>query len=117
SGASQTVASGLQFMRSYATTPAVTNDPPQVRTAYLDSASSSCGPATTQSYFSAATGSCTALLHVTLDLGSVIDPSPPNKETRIAANTEVRYKIVRDDGTTYCDFKTTTCDLTGSGGP
>jgi hypothetical protein len=119
-GATQTVVSGLQFLRSYSSTPAVTNGPPELRTAYLDSASAACGANVRQSYFNAGTASgCTARLSLTLDLGSVVTPPPPpgGTETRRAANAEVKYKIVNDVGGGACSTFGNVCDLSGSGGP
>src|SRR4029453_8570794 len=77
-GASQSVVSGLQFIRNYQSGGPVGTNPPELRTAYFDSASANCGALVRQSYFNSGTAAgCTALLHVTLDIGSQIAPPPP----------------------------------------
>jgi hypothetical protein len=112
---SETVQSGLQFIQGYSTG-TVTTGAPELRSVYLDSPS----PATCGAYYTPLPpASCTALLHATIDVGSLVNPPPPpgGTETRVAANVEVRYRIVDDSGGTYCAFNTPTCDLNGSGGP
>lgn len=77
-GASQTVRSGLQFIRGYA---AGTADPaPELESVWLDGGSgTNC-----YAYFSApVVNQCSATLHAQVDAG----PATP-------ANTEVRYKLV-----------------------
>jgi Putative Flp pilus-assembly TadE/G-like len=119
SGASQSVVSGLQFLRSNSTG-TVAAGPPELRTAWLDSAGNQCGADARQSYFNAGTaGGCTARLSVVLDLGNVIEPPPPpgGTQRRVAANAEVRYKVVRDSGTVTCDNWQPACNMSGAGGP
>jgi Putative Flp pilus-assembly TadE/G-like len=118
---SQTVQQGLQFIRGYAPG-TVTNGPPALRSAWFDAGS--CSSSSGSSYFASVTGSCSAILRATIDIGSVTAPPPPpgGTQTRTAANTEVRYRIVyRNPGNgnlaTTCAFTTPTCDLNGSGGP
>ena len=119
-GSSQTVRSGLQYIRGYGTG-AADNGPPVVQSAHLDSTTgTNCG-----SYMSAtvASGSsCTATLHADIDLGSVPDPGAGGAETRLSpSNVQVRYRIVNDTGNysgQVCDaFNTTQCELTAAGGP
>jgi hypothetical protein len=108
---SDTPLSGLQFIQGYQNGN-VGSGPPELRSVYLDSPSANCG-----TYFTAkANTNCTAVMHATIDVGSLIQPPPPNNETRGANDTEVRYEIVSDTGT-YCAFSTPNCDMTGSGGP
>jgi Putative Flp pilus-assembly TadE/G-like len=119
-GASQSVVSGLQFIRNYQSGGPVGTNPPELRTAYFDSASANCGALVRQSYFNSGTAAgCTALLHVTLDIGSQIAPPPPpgGTETRTAANTEVRYSMVDDLGNVTCSNFGNACDMAKSGGP
>jgi hypothetical protein len=102
-GATQTVRSGLHFIRGYTTGP-VGASPPEPKNAYLTNVD--C-PAT--GYFNSQPSPCHVQLNVEIDLGSVLEdvpPSPPSDavETRLASNVEVRYKQVRADGTVVCDF-------------
>ena len=105
SGSGQSAVNGLHFIRGYPGGGAP-NGPPQLRGAYL--ANVSCNPG--NGYFnSGANSGCTSALTVQIDLGSVMEdvpPTPPNtpEQSRIAGNVEVRYKLVRDNGTTFCDF-------------
>ena len=117
----QTAQEGLQFIRGYPTG-TVTNGPPQLRSAWLDAGS--CATGSGSSYFASVTGSCSAILRATIDIGSVVAPPPPpgGTQTRTASNTEVRYRVVyrnpnNGNLATYCAFTTATCDLNGSGGP
>jgi Putative Flp pilus-assembly TadE/G-like len=104
-GSTQSVVHGLHFIRGYPGGGAP-NGPPQLRGAHLTN--SGCNPG--NGYFnSGANTTCRAGLTVNIDLGSVfedIPPTPPNtpEQTRIAGNVEVRYKLVRANGTTFCDY-------------
>jgi Putative Flp pilus-assembly TadE/G-like len=103
---------GLQFIHGYG----VNNPgagPPLVESVYLDGPSANCGAY----YAPLQPSTCTAVLHASINIGS-FDPDGPGplQDTRSAADTEVRYRIVSDSGT-YCAFNTPTCDLLGSGGP
>ena len=106
--------SGLQFIQGYSNGNVPSGAAPELRSAYLDSPS----PPTCGAYYAPLQpATCTALLHATIDVGS-FDPDGPGPlpDTRSAADTEVRYRIVSDSGT-YCAFNTGNCDLNGSGGP
>lgn len=100
----ETVRSGLHFIRGYPTG-SVTNGPPQLRSAYLSNVDCS-----TNGYFNARPNTtCAARLSVTVDLGDVMEnppPNPPNtnEQTRKASNVSVTYRLVRADGSTYCDY-------------
>ena len=85
SGASQTVRSGLQFIRGY-TDESVTNGPPNLESAWFGPGS--CGSVAGSAYFNSVTSSCTATLNATVDLGTA--------PGRISDNmhTEVRYKLI-----------------------
>ena len=106
------VTRGLHFVRGYATT-SVGGGPPQVRGAYLSNQSCEAN-----GYFNdLLTGSCNARLTVRVDLGSVIrcggddDDDGGGTQTRVASNVEVRYSLVRADGSTFCDNYGTGCRL------
>ena len=110
---SQAVQSGLHFLRGYPPGDAGTG-PPQLRSAYLENVS--CA---SNGYFNSGPGtSCQVRLHVAVDLGSVIENPPPDppdttEETRKALNVQVRYRLARADGTSFCDYGAT-CDLEAS---
>jgi len=110
---SQAVQSGLHFLRGYPTGDAGAG-PPQLRSAYLENVS-----CPSNGYFNSGPSSCQVRLHVAVDLGSVLEdipPTPPDTpvETRIGANVQVRYRLARADGTSFCDYSAT-CDLEVSG--
>jgi hypothetical protein len=115
---SQSVRSGLHFIRGYPEGNAGVG-PPQLRGAWLQNLSCEAN-----GYFnSGPVGACQASLSVKVDLGSVIEdllpslPGPPllNQETRNSENVEVRYKLVRSDGSTFCDYGVN-CELAAQGG-
>jgi len=92
-GLTQTVQSGLHFIRGYQNGNAGSG-PPELRSAWLNSPSpAGCLGA----YFAslpASSGNCTALLNANVDLGSY-DPPGPQPETRgTPGDTEVRYKLI-----------------------
>ena len=107
---SQAVQSGLHFLRGYPTGDAGTG-PPQLRSAYLENVS-----CPSNGYFNSGPGtSCQVRLHVAVDLGSVMEDIPPTPpdipvQTRIAANVQVRYRVVRSDGSFSCNYGTN-CEL------
>jgi Putative Flp pilus-assembly TadE/G-like len=111
-GTSQNVESGLQFIHGYPSGPGVTNGPPDVNNVWLDAASLGCSE-----YFNATTSSCGARLNAAIDLGSVMQGTPP-VQTRTPAHAEVRYKIVYGkvgpSGSVCGTFPSTGCDLTPS---
>lgn len=65
SGTTQTVNSGVHFIRGYGNADAGTGQP-QLRTAHLTAPSLSCGP-----YFNSSPNACTARLNVAVDLGAL----------------------------------------------
>jgi hypothetical protein len=139
SGTSQSITTGLHFLRGYQTGE-VGNGPPQLRGAFLES--TACE---SNGYFNSIfVGGCAAKLTVNVDIGSVVEnvgggggddddddddddgkgkgggsgggggggcvKGTGQQQTRIACNVEVRYKLVRADGTTFCDYGTS-CEL------
>ena len=117
SGTTQTVQSGVHFIRGYGNADTGTGAP-QLRTAYLDSPPLSCG-----AYFNSSPNACTVRLNVKVDLGALEGmyppnpPDPPGPDTQQplrASDVQVRYRLVRADGTSFCDYGAT-CDLQGSG--
>jgi hypothetical protein len=124
-GASQVIASGLQFIRGYQALPspnAVGNGPPALGSAYLSPGV--CAGGYTSGYFAAVTSSCTAVLNAELELGTCLrgpgecidDPTVnPPRETRTTSNTELKYTLVHGTGNNddICNFGPT-CDLNPS---
>ncbi len=107
SGTTQTVRSGVHFIRGYGSADTGTG-PPQLRTAYLDSQSLACG-----AYFNSLPSSCTVRLNVKVDLGALLGDYPPpagNTGPLKASDVQVRYRLVRADGTSSCNY-TVQCDL------
>jgi hypothetical protein len=113
---SASVQSGLHFIHGYADANPGTG-PPAIEPAYLENVS--CDG---NAYFSRhpSTG-CQAKLHVTVDAGTLRgeypNPSPPPAdimEDLKASDVQVRYRLVRSNGTSFCNFGTQ-CDLIGSG--
>ncbi len=112
-GTAQTVTSGVHFIRGYGNADTGTGAP-QLRTAYLDSQSLACG-----AYFNALPNSCVARLNVAVDLGALegMYPNPPGPATQQplrATDVQVRYRLVRANGTSFCNYGAN-CDLQGSG--
>jgi hypothetical protein len=110
-GAAQAVQSGVQFIRGWGNADTGTG-PPQLRSAYLDAPSSGCN-----AYFTSIPAACTARLNVAVDLGALLggytNPSPPPATTPQplrASDVEVRYRLVRANGTSFCDYGSS-CDL------
>jgi hypothetical protein len=111
SGVTQTVRSGVHFIRGYGNADTGTG-PPQLRTAYLDSQSPACGP-----YFNSLPSACTVRLNVAVDLGDLRGKYPPpdgNTAPLKAGDVQVRYRLVRADGTSSCNYGVL-CDLIPSG--
>ena len=110
SGTSQNVESGLQFIHGYGAAQ-------ESRTARLTS--TTCGSTAASlgcsEYFNATTTACGARLNAAIDLGSVMQGTPP-VETRTPAHAEVRYKIVYGktgpSGSVCGNFPSSGCDLT-----
>ena len=112
-GTAQTVTSGVHFIRGYGNADTGTGAP-QLRTAYLDSQSLACG-----AYFNALPNSCVARLNVAVDLGALegMYPNPPGPATQQplrATDVQVRYRLVRANGTSFCNYGAN-CDVQGSG--
>jgi hypothetical protein len=118
-----TVASGLQFIHGYPTTPAVTDGPPVLREAWLQGGG--CTGGYGSGYFASVNGTCAAVLNVSMDAGTCMrgpgqcfaDPgTTPPVETRIADNVELKYTLVTGTGNNddICDFGPT-CDLNVTG--
>lgn len=110
-GTSQVVQSGVQFIRGYPTGDAGTG-PPQLRSAYF-TAGGGC-----EGYFNALPATCYPTLNVEVDLGALNGlypnpPGPPSPQQLRAGDVEVRYRLVRADGTSYapCDNYGNSCDL------
>lgn len=108
SGSTQTVRSGVHFIRGYGSG-ATGTGPPQVRNVVLDSTPApSCG-----AYFNAVPRQCSARLSVELDLGELLGSYPPpagNTAPLKASDVQVRYRLVRADGTSFCNYGST-CNL------
>jgi hypothetical protein len=102
SGSTQTVGSGLHFIRGYGSTPTGTG-PPQLRNVFLDNTPAlSCG-----AYFSSVPSQCTVRLNVEIDLGELEGSYPPplgNTGPLKASDVQVRYRLVRADGTSSCNY-------------
>lgn len=95
---SRNVTTGLHFMRGYSDGN-VANGPPELRGAFLENATCE-----SNGYFNSIfVGGCAARLTVDVDLGSGAG--------RVADNVQLRYRLVRADGTTQCDYGTN-CLLT-----
>ena len=113
SGTGQTVASGVNFIHGYGTT-AVTTGAPELRSAYLEPPSPS---STCYAYFASSLTACTARLSVVVDVGTLIGSYPPpvgNTGPLRAGDIQVHYRLIRANGTPFCDYGVT-CDLRGSG--
>jgi hypothetical protein len=111
SGSTQSVASGVQFIRGFGST-AATTGAPEFRSAYLEPPSSSC-----YAYFTSSLTSCTARLSAVVDVGTLIGNYPPpvgNTAPLRAGDIQVRYRLVRANGTPFCDYGVN-CDLRASG--
>jgi hypothetical protein len=133
SGTSQNVTTGLHFLRGYDNGDAGSG-PPQLRGAYLENAGCE-----SNGYFNSIfVGSCAAKLTVDVDIGSVVEniggggggdddddddggagggaaggcvDGTGQEQTRVPCNVEVRYKLVRADGSTFCDNYGARCEL------
>lgn len=107
SGTTQTVSSGVHFVRGYGNTETGTGRP-QIRSASLEGASANCG-----AYFNSSPSACTARLNVSIDLGELLGNYPPPAGSTgplKASDVEVRYRLVRANGTSFCTYNAQ-CDL------
>lgn len=118
-GASQVVESGLQFIRGYTEPNVVGNAAPEIGSVWLSPGG--CTGGYGSGYFAAVTGTCSVTINADFELGTCLrgpgecidDPTVnPAVETRIPANTEVKYTLVYGTGNNadICDFGPT-CDL------
>lgn len=105
----QTVTSGLHFIRGYPSTTPGTG-PPGLEGAHLEYLSCSY-------FWYHPNAACQARLSVTLDLGDLLgdypNPNPPPPQIRAplrASDVEVRFRLVRDNGSPQCSFGPN-CDL------
>lgn len=106
---SESVQSGLQFIRGYADmNPG--NGTPAIEEGFLTSV--------TCTYFnSQPNNTCTARLNVVVDVGAIqgnYPPPNPNLSNLRSTDVEVRYRLVRSDGSSSCNYGNQ-CDLIGSG--
>jgi hypothetical protein len=114
----ESVQSGLQFIRGYSDfTPG--NGVPSVEGAWLSSANCSVQGIPSPAYFNAhPNSSCNARLHLRVDAGTIQGDYPPGNPVNLsnlrAEDVQIRYKLVRADGTVVCNFGNT-CELQGSG--
>ena len=119
---SESVLSGLHFIRGY---PAgnVAQGQPELRSSWLENLSCQ-----SNAYFNAirTSNTCEVKLTVTIDVGSKNNdnplPNPPNQneQTRLAANTEVKYCLVLrgQTGNKVCETQFGTAqELNSTGGP
>lgn len=114
SAGSSNVEAGVQFIRGYGNTPTGTGTP-QLRSAYLRPSGAGCEP-----YLNSLPTACSQILNLEVDLGALEslypDPPgpPPGPLTRLplrAQDVQVRYRLVRSNGTSFCDNYGTSCDL------
>ena len=120
---SQAMGTGLHFLRGYSSGN-VTSGPPELRGAFLQNAGCQ-----SNGYFNSnPSGACAARLSVTVDIGSVLehvggggdddddddDDDGGLQQTRTAGNVEVRYRLVRANGTSFCNYGAT-CELHAAG--
>jgi hypothetical protein len=86
-GTSQTAQSGLQYIRGYSGGN-VTNGPPELRGAWLDTPSANCGGSitATSAYFNDPNGSCSATLNTDIDFGNAL-----NQTLHPGAAADVKY--------------------------
>lgn len=128
----ETVLSGLHFIRGYPSGGVSGNGAPVLQRGYLGPGS--CGSGYGSGYFAAFPNTCGATMNASIDVGSCfrhrkggnwtgpcIDPAtdPTATETRIASNVEVKYTLVygignNPNGNAICVFGST-CDLAPTG--
>ena len=113
---SSNVQAGVQFIRGYGNAATGTGIP-QLRSAYIRPSGAGCQP-----YFNSLPTACGGILSVQVDLGAlqsmypVPAGPPPGPLTRLplrAEDVQVRYRLVRSDGTTFCNYGTN-CELLAS---
>jgi len=116
---SESVQSGLHFIRGYQDVDPGTG-PPALETAYLQN-SGNClqNGSQTTGYFNAhPNNTCDVQLNLNVDVGGLEfdPPGPPPPVTLRASDIQVRYRLVRADGTSSCNYGNQ-CNLeTTSGG-
>ena len=112
---SESVRSGLTFIRGYQDVAPGTG-PPAVESAYLTSVSCTVNGMSSPAYFNAHPNStCQAKLTLSVDIGALggdytapLDGQPDNPLR--AEDVQVRYRLVRGDGSSSCNYGTQ-CDL------
>ena len=119
----EAVQSGLTFIRGYADlnpNPGPFNDPPAIESAYLTSVSCSVSGTSSPAYFNAhPNSSCLAQLSLTVDVGGLIGEygpaGPPGNGPLQDQDIQVRYRLVRGDNTSSCNYGNS-CELNGGNG-
>jgi len=105
---------GLHFIHGFPDT-TFTNAPPKVEEAWL----TNNGCNATAYFNQEPINGCSAQVHVKVDLGSVMEDPPPNppvgpEQTRKASNVEVKYRVIRADGSDalpLCNNYGANCEL------
>ncbi len=114
---SESVQAGLHFIRGYQDANPGTG-PPAIESSYLESVSCAVNGVSSPAYFNTHPNSaCQAKLYTEIDVGTLIGsypPPPPTTAPLAATDVEVRYRLVRGDGTSSCDYGNQ-CDLIGTG--
>jgi Flp pilus assembly protein TadG len=116
----ESVQSGLTFIRGYADVNPALSDPPAIESAYLTSINCSVSGMSSPAYFNAHPNStCQAQLSLTVDVGGLIGeygaPGAAGNEPLHDEDIQVRYRLVRGDGTSSCNYGAN-CSLNGGNG-
>jgi Putative Flp pilus-assembly TadE/G-like len=114
----ENIASGLHFIRGYqdVSPSSLGSAPPLIQEAWLEP-----GSCTYTYLYTHPTNDCDATLRVQVNLGSVSEDEPGNPvldvQTRRAGNVEVKWGLLRSDGSTACGNFGNTCDLNSGSNP